>query len=90
MRSYSVAVAALAIGAPRKWTDNVLSQHQLPEIVSVRQGVARRIPYHTLIQLALIRELTYNSESASPMPRYSPLVFSIPDKPPSSQWDRSA
>ena len=57
MRFYDVAVVTLAIGAPRKWTDNVLSQHQLPEIVSVRQGVARRIPYHAIIQLALIREL---------------------------------
>ena len=57
MRLYDIAVATLAIGAPRKWTDNVLSQHDVPEILSVRQGVARRIPYQALIRLAIIRQL---------------------------------
>jgi hypothetical protein len=57
MRLYDVAVATLAIGAPRKWTENVLAQHPLHDVVSVRQGVARRIPYQALVRLALIREL---------------------------------
>jgi hypothetical protein len=57
MRLYDIAIAALAIGAPRKWTDNVLSQYNLPEVVSVRQGVARRIPYQGILRLAIIREL---------------------------------
>jgi hypothetical protein len=57
MRLYDIAVATLAIGAPRKWTDNVLSQHELPDVISVRQGVARRIPYQALIRLAVIRQL---------------------------------
>jgi hypothetical protein len=57
MRLYDVAVATLAIDAPRKWTDNVLSQHDLVEVISVRQGVARRIPYSSLIRLAIIRQL---------------------------------
>lgn len=57
MRLYDIAVAALAIGAPRKWTDNVLWQHALPDVISVRQGVARRLPYSAIIRLAVIREL---------------------------------
>ena len=57
MRAYDVAVATLAIGAPRKWTDNLLSQHALPDVISVRQGVARRLPYQSLIRIAVIRQL---------------------------------
>ena len=40
-----------------KWTDNVLSQHDVPDVVSARRGVARRIPHTALLHLALIREL---------------------------------
>jgi len=57
VRVYDIAVAALAIDAPRKWTDNVLSQHVVPDVVSARQGVARRIPYQGLLRLAIIRQL---------------------------------
>ena len=57
MRSYDVAIASLAIDAPVKWTDNVLSQHSLTEVVSGRRGVARRISYSALVRLALIRQL---------------------------------
>ena len=57
MRLYDIAVAALAVGAPRKWTENVLSQHAIPDVISVRQGVARRISYQALIRLAIIRQL---------------------------------
>jgi hypothetical protein len=57
MRSYSVAVASLAIDAPVKWTDNLLSHHEVADIDSDRRGVARRIPHSTLLRLALVREL---------------------------------
>ena len=57
MRRYDVGVASLAIEAPRKWTENLLSQHRLPDVPSVRQGVARRISHASLIRLALIRQL---------------------------------
>jgi hypothetical protein len=57
LRSYDVAIASLAIGAPRKWTDNVISQHTLPDVISERRGVARRITYPGLVRLALVREL---------------------------------
>jgi hypothetical protein len=57
VRSYDVAIASLAIGAPPKWTDNVLSQHDVAGVAPARRGVARRIPHPTLLHLALTREL---------------------------------
>ena len=57
MRSYDVAVASLAIGAPSKWTDNLLTQHSIPHVISARRGVARRITHPALIRIALIRQL---------------------------------
>ena len=57
MRFYDVAVASLAIDAPLKWTDNLISQHRLPDVLSERRGVARRISYPGLVRLALIRQL---------------------------------
>ncbi len=57
MRFYDVAMASLAIDAPRKWTDNVLSQHDVADVVNARRGIARRIPRSALLRLALTREL---------------------------------
>jgi hypothetical protein len=57
MRGYDVAVASLAIDAPTKWTDNVLSQHDVPGVVAARRGVTRRITRAALLHLALTREL---------------------------------
>jgi hypothetical protein len=57
MRSYSVAVSSLAIGAPLKWLDNLLSHFPIPKVSLARRGVARRIPHSALVQLALTREL---------------------------------
>ena len=57
MRSYSVAVAALAIDASHKWVDNLLSHFTVPHVASDRRGVARRIPHSALLQLAVTREL---------------------------------
>lgn len=57
MRSYSVAVSSLAIGAPHKWLDNLLSHFPVPDVDSERRGVARRIPHSSLVLLALTREL---------------------------------
>jgi hypothetical protein len=50
-------MASLAIDAPAKWTDNVLSQHHVDDVVAARRGVARRIPRTALVSLALTREL---------------------------------
>ena len=57
MRSYDVAMASLAIDAPPKWTDNVLTQHEVAGVTPARRGLARRVPHATLMHLALTREL---------------------------------
>ena len=57
MRSYSVAIASLAVGAPVKWTDNLLAHHPVQEIQARRRGVARRLSWAALVRVALIREL---------------------------------
>ena len=57
MRAYDVAVASLVIGAPTKWTDNTLTQHEVPGVESAQRGVARRIPHPALLHLALTFQL---------------------------------
>ena len=55
MRLYSVAVASVAVGAPEKWTDNLLAHHELAGVQSRARGVARGISWPALIQIALVR-----------------------------------
>ena len=50
-------MASLAINAPIKWTDNLLSQHDVANVITARRGVARRISHLALVHLALTREL---------------------------------
>jgi len=57
MRSYSVAIASLAIDAPLKWTDNAISQHRIEGVLSARRGVARRVTHSALVVLGVTREL---------------------------------
>ncbi|MEO5816575.1 MAG: hypothetical protein ABIT20_14980 [Gemmatimonadaceae bacterium] len=57
MRSYDVAIAALATRASRKWIDNLLTQHSIHDVISARRGIARRITHPALIRIALIRQL---------------------------------
>ena len=57
MRLYSVAVTSLAIDAPHKWTDNLLSQFAIANVRARTRGVARGIAWPALVHIALIREL---------------------------------
>ena len=57
MRSYDVAITSLAIDAPQKWTDNLLSHHGISTVISAKRGVSRRITPPALILLALTRQL---------------------------------
>jgi hypothetical protein len=59
MRLYNIAVASLAVGAPLKWTDNLLAHHALQEVRSRSRGVARGISWVGLVRIALIRELHF-------------------------------
>jgi hypothetical protein len=56
-RLYSVAIASLAIEAPIKWTDNLLSQHDVRDVRRRTRGVARGISWPALRHIALTREL---------------------------------
>lgn len=57
MRLYSVALASLAADAPAKWTDNLLSHHEIPNVTCRERGVARGVSWSALVRVALIREL---------------------------------
>ncbi len=67
-RAYTVATAALALGLPIKWVDNVLSHNKIIGIRQERQGVARRLSIEGLLVLALtallIRELGLSTTKA--------------------------
>lgn len=67
-RAYTVATAALAIGMPIKWVDNILSHNKLTGIRQERQGVARRLSVEGLLVLALtallIQELGLSTAKA--------------------------
>lgn len=52
-RAYTVATAALALGVPIKWVDNILSHYSVPGIQQEKQGVARRLSIDGLSVLAL-------------------------------------
>lgn len=58
MRAVTTATAAAAIGLQKKALDNLLGRLQLPEAVSGRQGVDRRIPVSILPELLLTAELS--------------------------------
>lgn len=57
MRSYDVTAAALALGVPAKWIDNVLSHHRVAGVVQSRQGVRRRLGPDAVLVLAVALEL---------------------------------
>jgi hypothetical protein len=52
-RAYTVATAALALGVPAKWIDNVLSHNKVLGIRQDRQGVARHLSIDGLAILGL-------------------------------------
>lgn len=57
MRLYSVAVTSLTVGAPAKWTDNLLSQHDVLDVAHFDRGVARGVSWNALVRIGLIRTL---------------------------------
>src|SRR4051812_11653736 len=57
-RAYTVATAALALGVPVKWVDNILSHNTVTGVAQAKQGVSRRLNIEGLLNLYLIRLLT--------------------------------
>jgi hypothetical protein len=52
-RAYTVATAALALGMPAKWVDNILSHNKVEGVRQERQGIARRLTVDGLVILAI-------------------------------------
>ncbi|MGH7652688.1 MAG: hypothetical protein ACREMS_12715 [Gemmatimonadaceae bacterium] len=52
-RAYTLATAALALGAPNKWLDNVLSHYTVPGVEQKRQGITRRLSVDGLVVLGI-------------------------------------
>src|SRR6476660_32538 len=57
-RAYTVATAALALGVPTKWVDNVLSHNRVLGIRQDKQGVARHLSFDGIVVLGLTILLT--------------------------------
>ena len=57
MRSYTIAVAALALESDTKWLDNLLSHHRIPGVARKKQGIQRQIPPDSLLVIAVARAL---------------------------------
>ena len=66
-RSYDAAVTALAVRAPFKWIDNLLSRHRVPGVEQGPQGATRRLSPSAILQVAIIRLL--NEELEIPIRR---------------------
>ena len=60
-RVYTLTTAALTLGTPMKWLDNVLSHNRVSGVAQQRQGVSRRLSVEGLVGLAvailLVQEL---------------------------------
>jgi hypothetical protein len=52
-RAYTIATAALALGVPAKWLDNVLSHNRVLGVRQDKQGVARHLSFDGLVVLGL-------------------------------------
>ncbi|HUQ20020.1 MAG TPA: hypothetical protein VM099_10445 [Gemmatimonadaceae bacterium] len=57
MRAYTVAAAAVTLGVPKKWIDNVLSHYEVEGVVQQRQGIVRRITPAGLLNLEIALHL---------------------------------
>jgi len=71
VRFYHIEVAQHAVGADKKWVDNLLSHFEVPGVERARQGIARRISSRGIYHIALVhrlnRELGISVSSALPL-----------------------
>ena len=58
MRAYTVATAAVTLRMPAKWVDNVLSHHSIAGVAKARQGIARRLTPHAILNLEVALRLS--------------------------------
>jgi len=57
MPLYTSAAAAIALGVPPKWLDNLLSHNEIYGVDSTSQGVQRRLATSTIEIVAVTRDL---------------------------------
>jgi hypothetical protein len=57
VRAYTVATAAVTLRMPSKWIDNVLSHHSIAGVAKARQGIARRLTPHAILNLEVALRL---------------------------------
>ena len=57
MPSYDIGTAAFAVGASRKWVDNLTSHFSLPGVDSSGRGIQRDFSFDAVILLAVVRSL---------------------------------
>ena len=65
-RAYTVGTIALTLKVTTKWLDNVLSHHRVAGVVQERQGIARRVAFDGLLQLALALRLIHDLHTPTP------------------------
>jgi hypothetical protein len=58
MPSYDLSTAAFAVGASKKWLDNLTAQHDVTGIDRKRRGVAREFSFEGVLSVWLIRSLS--------------------------------
>lgn len=58
MPTYDLATTAFAVGAPRKWLDNLTSHHDLPGVQASKRGVSRAFSFEAVVLVSFIRALT--------------------------------
>ena len=58
MPAYDIATTAFAVGARRKWLDNLTSHHDLPGVQSSKRGVSREFSFEAVVLVSFIRALT--------------------------------
>lgn len=55
--SYDISIAAFAIGVPRKWLDNLASQHPVPGLSRTCRGVKLEFSFDAVVAVWLTRSL---------------------------------
>lgn len=58
MPTYDVVTASFAIDAPRKWLDNLIAHHALPDISNAGRGIQRELGFDAVVTARVIRMLT--------------------------------
>ena len=82
MPSYDIAIAAFAIGAPRKWLDNLASQHPVPGLSRTNRGVKLEFSFDAVVAVWLTRSLV--NDLHIPVMRAAEIAAELQESPDGS------